>query len=232
MMRLLRCTFAVALLSMGSMTQAHVRDDQTNNKVFKLAFDPDRNFWGDPVPFLTVVYRGDDWGVPVYSLSIAEVSKRFVVRAVRSAGLGNDERPRQAGYRLYSKIDAANANSDAKLKALFDAGAVEWLEADLDSCPNAVEAVDAVRNAEWHTYADIGWSKKFDEEGDQAPIVMHADTITVRYRVYLQQVEYSGWLSGGDDHVTKAVLKLAEALQPCWKPATPKAPWHRKKPKD
>jgi hypothetical protein len=216
----------------GNAVQADVTDRKTNQKIFELAFDPDRNFRGDTEPFLTILYRGDDWGVPVYSLGIAEVEKKFIARMVRATKTAESDRPRAAGYRLYAKIDEARAKSDAQLKSLFDAGAVEWLEADVESCVGSAIAIEAVHSAQWSAYPDMAWNRKFDDPENGAPIVIHADTVRVQYRSYLQQIEYSGWFTDQDDHVSTAVLNLAKILEPCWKPAASNAPWHRRQPRD
>lgn len=222
---------AALLLTLGGSAHADVTDQKTNKKVYELAFDPDRNFWAEAGPFLTIVHRGDDWDVPIYSLSIAQIEKKFVARMVRAPKGAEDDRPRASGYRLYTAIDNAEAKSDAALKAFFDTGAVEWLETDIETCPGSAEKIKAVHAAQWSAYPDMAWERTFGDPENDTPIVMHADTVRVQYRSYLQQIEYSGWFSGGEDHVSTAVLNLEKTLNDCWKPATSKAPWHRKRPR-
>ena len=224
--------FAFTLLAVSGAANADVTDHKTNKKIYSLAFDPDRNFWGEGEPFVTVVHRGDDWGVPVYSLGVAEIDGKFIARIVRSSLSDAEDRPRAAGYRLYSTVGAAKAKGESELITLFDSGAVEWLEADMDSCPGASDAITTIHASNWTVYPDASWERKFGNSDNNTPIVLHADTIQVRYHSYLQQIEYSGWFSGGDDHVSTAVLNLEKALKDCWKPSTSKAPWHRKRPRD
>lgn len=174
---------------------------------------------------LSVLYKGDDYAVPVYSMAIAFVDNGFVARIVRSKR-EVQERPRAAGYRLLAKVGDARANSDGELKRLFDSGAVEWLETRIEDCPHAAQRVNALRHSKWSVDPDSRWSN-IHEKGDPLPIVLHADRVAIGYRNYLQTLAYDGYLNGDEEHVTTALSDLMETLEPCWKPSNAVAPWHR-----
>jgi len=223
--------------------------------VNELALTPARNFAGDlheyDDPVLTVVYRGDDYDVPVYSLAVSSVcikptpendcgydESKFVARIVRPPILDPDDRPRSAGYRLLSALAKRKANSRPSIRDALDHGLVQWLEANIAECDGAIDAMEAVRQANWKTEPSASWNARFNPNPDGViTLSLHADTVTISYIGDNSKSSYVGVIedyntnlddSSKTQHVSAMVAKLNETLEPCWTKANSKPPWHRK----
>jgi hypothetical protein len=241
--------FLWAAMMLALATPAHAQQSARTQWLYENAFNPERQFAGDePLfgPLMTAVYRGDDYEVPVFSLSIAEACKNgaqkcdapekaLIARLVRAPLPADEVRPRAAGYALLAKLKKAGGVRDA-----LDQGAVEWLETPLSSCPGAGVALESVRNANWSVDADSDLSA-LNGEADSSDILLHFDTMLIGFRnSYTQRTSYEGSIEdhakiegemlGDDDdgiHVTAATLRFIKVIEPCLKKSAAIPPWHR-----
>ena len=165
-----------------------------------LAFDPSRFFSGGTEPVMSIRYKGDDFGYPVYAIAVqkgctdADLGElhrtcggRLIARMIRSPYEGEPARPRARGQRLLNVIAQAKPQSDDALRQLLDITAIEWLEADIRKCPTAMTHLATGR--------DLQFSSFFDQSGDLEDIVLHADTVSFEISDYLMRSRYEGWLS-------------------------------------
>lgn len=196
-----------------------------------LAFDPARFFPGRPAPAISIRYLGDDYGYPVYAIAVRrgctdndsdEVRKtcgeRLTARMVRSPYNGNPPRVRARGQRLFALLSQSQPASDAALLPLLDKAGLEWLEADIHTCPTAM--------AHLATGRDLRFSPAFDQV-KQVEIILHADTISFEVGEYLERSRYHGWLKPGSPGAW--ANDFAASLEPCWKPAAALVPWQESK---
>ncbi len=227
-------TSALILQSVGSAAQPAPQPRtetwaQIRDQVAALAFDPGRFFDGSPEQFdkLTIIYTGDDRGWPVYSIAVREgcfatpvrgqrcFERR--VRMVRAPATPDMVRPRQRGSFLIQRL-AGRGN--VPINAALDRAGLEWMESDLDQCPAADAVLRSAGEIEWvarQTYAR--------RPGEFPNIVLHADNIEVTFRTFARRATYSGYIAEGSP--APWAVRFAEALEPCWRPATAPAPWRR-----
>ncbi|UYV15175.1 hypothetical protein [Porphyrobacter sp. ULC335] len=198
------------------------------------AFDPERFFDGRYVeaPILTIRYLGDDYDFPVYAIALykgchdadAEGDRscrdRLQARMIRAPYDGEPERPRWRGTRLLEDLHTRGVSSRKELLKALDDGAVEWLEADLATCPAALNHARSTDELRWFGEPLI------QEPSDEIAIIMHFDTIDVRFRPnYFTDFRYQGHV--GDGLPSGWADAFAKSLESCWKPATATRPWRR-----
>jgi hypothetical protein len=128
--------------------QAQQRDfEALKQRVTDVAFDPDSFFGtqGQYFRIATIRYRGDDWRFPVYAIAISNgcilgrepgCDARRIARMVRGTEAVPPERPRWRGSALIGRLGKLGSLDGPGLAKALDAN-VDWLEADLDSCPGA-----------------------------------------------------------------------------------------------
>lgn len=202
---------------------------QIRNQVAAIAFDPRRFFAGSRGQFdkLTVTYTGDDRGWPVYSIAVREGCFSTPVRGqrcfarlarmVRAPAPPGTLRPRQRGSFLIQRLAERGAIS---ISAALDGAGLEWMESDLDQCPAADAVLRSAGQIEWvarQTYAP--------RPGELPNIVLHADNVEVTFHSFARRATYSGYVAEGSP--ASWAVRFAEALEPCWRPATAPAPWRR-----
>ncbi|MFY8196835.1 MAG: hypothetical protein ACOVKV_17335 [Novosphingobium sp.] len=198
------------------------------------AFDPERFFDGRYVeaPILTIRYLGDDYDFPVYAIALykgchdvdAEGDRscldRLQARMIRAPYDGEPERPRWRGTRLLEDLRTRGVSSRKELLKALDDGAVEWLEADLATCPAALNNARSTDELRWFGEPLV------QEPSDEMAIIMHFDTIDVRFRPnYFTDFRYQGHV--GDGLPSGWADAFAKSLESCWKPATAIRPWRR-----
>lgn len=197
------------------------------------AFDPARNFAGDLRPssddelVLSVRASARDDYAPEYSLAIAyrctpsdtEGQWRcgYAARLLR-VGLNNEDGSFGRSLELFGQ--AGRAASAADMRARLDRASLQWLEADVNACPNGVFAMDSVRVADWRP--DIHYALQRPEERE---IILHPAAIRVRMHGSYSTATYEGWVLAAG--VPEAVRHLLETLEPCWHPADSAKPWRR-----
>lgn len=222
------CVAALPVQAKGS------REFVLHQTVLAEAFDPERFFGGRFVeaPVLTIRYLGDDYDYPVYAIALyrgchdtdAEgdltCRDRLRARMVRAPYDGEPERPRWRGTRLLEELRKRGVSSRKELLEALDDGAVEWLEADLAACPNALEHARDTKELRWFGEPLV------PEPSNNIAVVMHFDTVDVRFRPnYFTDFRYQGLVdtklpSGWAD-------AFAKSLESCWKPAAAIRPWRR-----
>ncbi len=205
-------------------------------RIHQIAFNPHLFFTGGrgvSPDYLTIQYEGNDYQYPVYSIAIAkrffaasenEDPRTLVARMLRPKWLGegvSPERPRWRGMALIDELSEAGVDSDVALRDAMDAAAVEWLEADVETCVSAQTWL--VENP------DAGWLQpeltpaKIEES---ITIRLHADKVRVRFKPeFLKEQEYFGYLADGSP--ANWADELAQSLEPCWEPLDDAKPWHR-----
>lgn len=235
-MRLLAATLAV-MAAVPAQAESR-RGFDLHQAVLAEAFDPERFFDGGYVkPVLTVRYLGDDYDYPVYALALYKgcfeadaggdrsCRERLQVRMIRAPYDGEPERPRWRGTKLLGDLRTRGVSSQKELLAALDSGAVEWLEADLAKCPAAMEHAGTTDNLRWFGVPLV------EEPSDGIAIVLHADTVEVRFRPnYFTDVRYEGIVDA--DLPSGWADRFAKSLENCWKPSAATRPWRRSVAKD
>jgi hypothetical protein len=198
-------------------------------EVAALAFDPNKLFDGRAggTDVVTVAYAGDDFGWPVFSMAIRRsclerekmgphCTWRRVARMVRSPAPPDLRRPRQRGSLLMARM----LRSDGPTRLGLDRAGLEWVEADLDSCPGAIPKFQEGRSATW-VPADVFASGR---PPMHAP-VMHADNVKVVFADSSRRSTYNGYVAPGSP--AQWAVELAATLDRCWRPLTAVPPWQR-----
>lgn len=200
--------------------------------VLDAAFDPARNFKGDLVGgddelVLTAWASARDDYAPAYALAIAyrclatakagEYQCGYTARVLRASA--DDEGEFERSLALVTR---ARATADAtEMRRALEEAKLQWLEADVEACPNGIHAMDSVRVADWRP--DIHYALQDVEDRE---IIMHPAAIRVTMFGSYTTSTYEGWRLA--DGVPGAVQHLMETLEPCWKPATSRRPWNRR----
>ncbi len=200
------------------------------NETAALAFDPDKLFekrMGQS-KVVTIAYSGDDFGWPVYSIAISRngcigrdskgIPCRWqrIARMVRAPAPPDFSRPRQRGSHLMQRM----LRSDEPASASIDGMGLEWMEADLDTCPGA--------NVHFEQAGRISWipNEVFAPSPDNLPpIILHADTVKVTFSAASRLAIYQGYIAEGSP--AEWAVKLAEILESCWRPSQADPPWRR-----
>ncbi|WP_435417182.1 hypothetical protein WAB17_09850 [Parerythrobacter aurantius] len=219
----------VAIASAGSLSaeEPAVAYDY-RERTRQIAFDPGRFFDGGSAqpPYMSIIYSGDDYGYPVYSIAVRKgctsrdtgdarktCGKRMVARMVRSPGDGETERPRWRGAKLFAALAKQNPTDDDQLVAALDGYGLEWLEADIGACRSALDHL-ARKNVSFFNDPAVG----------ELSLVLHADKITFDYRSeYLAHTRYYGQIK--PENAGGWAAAFASSLEPCWVPSAAPKPW-------
>ena len=204
--------------------------------VWQAAFDPTTYF---PSPYIRdrsivrIAYTGDDYGWPVYSIAIAEgcidgetiprddCASRLRARMVRAPADPDSERLRVLGARLVARIEGTGASSPEEVRRALGEMNLEWVEADLRTCPGAITALARSAEADWVPDAITNPRP----EDDMMGLVLHADIVRVEFSQYARLTSYSGWIAEGSPAAW--AVGFASTLEPCWEPASEPPPWLR-----
>lgn len=237
-MKTTRVTFALAAcmgVAIGTAAFANAPEAgyDFGERTRQLAFDPARFFESAPADslFMQIVYSGDDYGFPVYSIAVRKgctesdtgearrtCGDRMIARMVRAPFDGIPERPRWRGAKLFGALAEQDIADDRQLAAALDSQRLEWLEADIGTCEAGLahlgaSDVDFFTDPPRPTNTDLG-------------IVLHADKISFDYRGdYLTRSSYFGWVKPGSPGMWAA--QFANSLEDCWAPASAPAPWSK-----
>lgn len=202
--------------------------------VQQIAFDPATYF---PSPYIRdrsvvrITYTGDDYGWPVYAIAIAEgcvdgetvprnnCASRLRARMVRAPGALGASRPRQAGSQLVSRVKEAGATSAEEVRHALRGAGLEWLEADVRECPDALAVLSRSAEAVWVPDAVANPTSGDEMSG----LVMHADIVRVEFQQYARLTTYHGWLA--DRSPAAWAVELASVLEQCWRPMPIDPPW-------
>jgi hypothetical protein len=223
--------FAVLAMLLPVAAPAQQFDDYQalKQRVTDIAFDPDSFFGaqGQYFRIATIRYRGDDWRFPVYAIAISKgcvlgrtpgCDARRIARMVRGTEATRPERPRWRGSALIGRLSKLGPLDGPGLARALDAN-VDWLEADLDSCPGARAALSRAGEASW-----IAPELLASKPSDDIAIVLHADTIRVEFAGFLRSAVYDSYIAKGTP--TAWADGFAKAIEPCWKPSAAPRPWH------
>jgi hypothetical protein len=222
----------VAPAAQAQQTQPSVFDIRP--MVIAVAFDPTTYFpsihAGDR-SVVRIVYTGDDYGWPVYAIAVAEgcvdqedrnsdaCATRLRARMVRSPAPADIQRPRQRGLHLLGLLVETGATDPASIRATLSDVGTEWLEADLRTCPGAVDALRRLTEAGWPPPPLIDQTVEAYVSG----LVMHADFVRVEVQHFARRTTYHGWIADGSPAAW--AVAFAGGLEPCWRPASGPAPW-------
>lgn len=196
-----------------------------------LAFDPGTFFQGHPKPWMSVVYSGDDYGFPVYSIAIRKgctrddvgearraCGNRLTARMVRAPFQGTPHRPRYRGQALFGALNGKAIADDTGLRTALSQYGLEWLEADVTQCAPAMDLLGKTGGLSFFVEAPV------PRVGPPPPVVLHADTITLEYRGgYLVEARYFGWVAPGSPG--EWADRFAQSLEGCWRQAQVAPPW-------
>jgi hypothetical protein len=215
--------------------------EEVRDVVMELAFDPTKYF---PSPYVKdfsmvrIIYTGDDYGWPVYAVAIAkgcdqsslippsqrisrqrECASQLRARMVRAPAPPNMSRPRQRGSHLVSRLVEQGATSAEGIRNSLTTAGLEWVEADLRTCPGAMTALARSAEADWVPEA-VATPKPGDE---LSGLVLHADIVQVDIQQYARLSTYRGWIA--DRSPGAWAVSLISTLEPCWRPAGAAPPW-------
>ncbi|MFN3816623.1 hypothetical protein [Brevundimonas sp.] len=215
----------------GGVAPYGVRD-----RVRTLAFDPTRFFPSEHIEdrsTVRIVYTGDDYDWPVYAIAVAEgcvdaenireddCASRLRARMVRAPAPADLTRPRQRGTHLVGRLIERGATSPRQIQTALDEIGVEWVEADLRACPEALAALGRSANAVWVPDAVAN-----PVAGDELmALVLHADIVQVEVEQFARVSTYRGWIDDGSPAAW--ATDFAGSLESCWAPAGVPAPWSR-----
>lgn len=235
--RLALCTLAVA----GMATPAVAQEPsifELREPVRALAFDPARFFTtseGRDRSSVRILYTGDDYGWPVYTISIAagcrgdeELSPeacatRLAARMVRAPAPPGMDRPRQRGTYLLGQLAQRGATTPPRIATALSEVGTEWLEADLRTCEGALAVLRRADEADWTPNSFINLDRPPTAVEYLAGLTMHADMVQVEFQQNFRRSTYRGEVAEG----TPAgwADALATAIEPCWRPASAPPPW-------
>lgn len=202
--------------------------------VIDVAFDPTAYFpstYARDRSVVRIVYTGDDYGWPVYAIAVAEgcvdqedrnndaCATRLRARMVRSPAPADIQRPRQRGLHLLGLLVETGATNPISIRAALSDVGTEWLEADLRTCPGAVDGLRRLTEAGWPPPPPIDQTLVAYVSG----LAMHADLVRVEVQHYARRTTYEGWIADGSPAAW--AVAFAEGLEPCWRPAPGPAPW-------
>lgn len=220
----------------GSQSASPTDQPSITAMVRQVAFDPATYF---PSPYIRdqsvvrIAYTGDDYGWPVYSIAIAagcihgetnprdDCGPRLRARMVRAPGFEVATRPRRAGADLISRITDTNAASLEDVREAVSDSGLDWLEADVRACPNALATLARSADAAWVPDAVANPTP----EGTLSGLVLHPDIVHVEIKQYARLTTYTGWLAERSPATWAA--EMAAVLEPCWRPAPNDPPWLR-----
>ena len=178
-----------------------------------------------------IAYTGDDYGWPVYSIAIAEgcldgetiprdnCGSRLRARMVRAPALVDVDRLRVLGARLVTQVRETGARSPDEVRQALDDMNLEWVEADLRTCPGAPAALARSAQAVW--VPDAAASPTPDD--DMSGLVLHADIVRVEFQQYARLTSYNGWIA--ERSPAAWAVEMAATLEPCWEPTSARPPW-------
>ncbi|QFT78308.1 hypothetical protein [Erythrobacter sp. THAF29] len=225
-----------AALSGGSASANEPANDEpafnAKHAVLAEAFAPERFFRGrfgfDPL--LTILHLGDDYSYPIYAIAVfrgchrddAEGDRscidRLRARMVRAPYDGEPERPRYRGLELLTTLRTLAVSNREELITVLDKGAVEWLEADLATCPAALAKA---REAEKLAF----FNQSLVADDDDMAIVIHSDTIKLTFTPnYFTKLSFDGSPLRGTPGLWG--YDFAQSLEECWVPSQATPPWH------
>lgn len=197
-----------------------------------LAFDPGKyfssQFTGDP-SMIRIAYTGDDWDWPVYSIAISQgcleheewspaCRSRVTARMVRGVSPPNMMRQRERGWHLVHRLIERGATAPESIRLQLGPSLVEWLEADLASCPGIIEFMGGSATLTW-----VPEEISDPRPRDDFAIWVHADIVTIVFDHSRVEATYEGPLLGGSPSAW--AHELAERIEPCWRPAAASPPW-------
>lgn len=234
LLRLSPCLLLLGCIATAADAQAITSPEvlgRVRETVRALAFDPTKYFHdediGDP-SIIRIVYTGDDFAWPVYSLAVSEgclegetpsreCGSRLTARMDRSPAPPDMTRPRQRGSHLVRGLVQRRATSRSAVRSNLRVMGVEWLEADLRACPGVSSLL--ARSAQ------LSWvPEEVSNPGprEEIRLVLHADIVQVVFDQYARRATYEGYTS--QNSPAAWAVELAEALEPCWRPARIRPP--------
>jgi hypothetical protein len=109
---------------------------------------------------------------------------------------------------------------DGPLPLRLDRAGLEWVEADLNSCPGATRKFEEGRLIVWVPIEIFASVRPPTRE-----VVMHADNVEVVFTDSSRRTTYQGYVAPGS--AAQWAVELAAALDACWRPLVAVAPWQR-----
>jgi hypothetical protein len=203
--------------------------------VHELAFAPSKFFiWedGEDASDVKISYTGDDYGWPVFSIAILigcvpdeprlpNCGSRLTARLVRAPAPAGLTRPRQRGTHLLRGLIERRATTAEAVRRQLTGLGVEWRQADLATCRGARAVYARAGRLTWVPQELI---RPRSSEPDIV-VHLHADRVSVEFETLGQSSRYRGAREKGTP--AEWAVELAEALEPCWRPAPSAAPWVR-----
>ena len=235
--RILGGLFLAAWLITPAQAQAATSPEvlgRVRDTVRSLAFDPSKYFHveqGSDPSIIRITYTGDDHAWPVYSIAIADgclpeetpsrgCETQLTARMVRSPAPPGMTRPRQRGSHLVRGLVERRATSRSAIQSNLSMLGTEWLEADLRVCPGVSGLLRRSAQLDW-----VPEEVSNPGPRDEIVLVVHYDLVEVVFDSSTRQATYRGHISNGSPAAW--AVEVAEALEPCWRPARATPPWRR-----
>jgi hypothetical protein len=181
-------------------------------------------------PSVLRIVRSDAYGRPIYSIAIREgcleeeeprseqCRTRLTARMVRAPAPQTGAAAGQRARQLAEQLVRRRATTVRTIRIAFRSMALEWSQADLRSCPGAVEKLAGA--------ASVTWLPRRVEQTESNPAIwLDSDSVEVTFDYYPTRSVFSGVpIDGSPGAWAKG---LARVLEPCWKSARTPPPWMR-----
>ena len=225
-----RILFAfVANLTLAATARAD-EIEQVGPAIAAAAFEPSTFFSADPDRDRSVlrIVHLDQYGRPIYSIAIHEgcfVNKgwseqcgnRLVARMVRAPAPFKNADLRNRSIDLAKRLVRRNATTHKTIRSALPSLDLEWMEADLHTCPGFDEQLASAANLAW-----LPLTLTPDRE---QLIWVDTDSVEVAFDYYPTTSTFSGVPIEGSPG--EWAVNLARTLDGCSRPSKALPPWSR-----
>lgn len=213
-----------------SIDQFIARMAENREAVTRMAFDPVRFFPEERYGRnqLSILHRADEFGWPMYAVAVRlgcggvstgpSCDRGFRVRMARASPPAKMRRPRDRATAMLRRFQERKTRTPREMAGILDEVGIQWLQADSSTCPNALPFIARTAKMNWvspELHSRVG--------GLPPSPVMHADSIEVVFDGHDGNARYAG--HGVKGTPAAWALEFVEVLAPCWRPASPAAPW-------
>lgn len=210
-----------------------IEDEDLARRISAVAFDPTtffRNEYG--LPSLIRIAHVDHFRRPIYSISIEDgclegeawsdaCLSRLTARMVRAPAPPSMRNERDRSIHLARQLVQRRATTRAAIRSQLASLRLEWMEADLTSCPGIRETLARAANLNWVPEEITGPPLP---NGD-VRIYLDTDSVQVAFDTGFITSTFEGVPTQGSPG--SWATELAAALEPCWRPARTAPPWNR-----
>ena len=223
-----------------------VRDTLTD-----MAFDPLTYFPSDEYrdyPTIRILYTAHDYRWPVYAIAVFEgciyaegeaktlesknaCRSNFRARVVRLKDADNpDTKRRYVARDFIDSLVANGASSRSAIRSRLNKSDIEWLEADLNECPSASQALSMLKGRDWMpSFASSLTMQRYvlgvKRDDGMLEISGHGDDIDTTISSGGEFFRYIGYAE--ENTPSEWAEQFYSSLTTCLQPAVVPAPWNR-----